>query len=53
MFGGISLRVIVDAFGGDDAPLAVLQGCELALKEYDGVEITLVGRYSYYEKSGF
>lgn len=43
MFGGISLRVIVDAFGGDDAPLAVLQGCELALKEYDGVEITLVG----------
>lgn len=43
MFGGISLRVIVDAFGGDDAPLAVLQGCELALKEYDGVELTLVG----------
>ena len=37
------MRVIVDAFGGDDAPLAVLQGCELALKEYDGVEITLVG----------
>lgn len=37
------MRVIVDAFGGDDAPLAVLQGCELALKEYDGVELTLVG----------
>lgn len=36
-------RIIVDAMGGDNAPLAVLQGAALAEKEY-GVELTLVGR---------
>lgn len=36
------MRIIVDGFGGDNAPLAVIQGCELAMKEYD-VEITLTG----------
>lgn len=34
------MRIIVDGFGGDNAPLAVLQGCDLAIKEY-GVEITI------------
>lgn len=36
------MRIIVDGFGGDNAPLAVLQGCALAIKEY-GVDITITG----------
>lgn len=36
------MRIIVDGFGGDNAPLAVLQGCELAVKEY-GVDIVVTG----------
>ncbi len=36
------MRIIVDGFGGDNAPLAVLQGCALARKEY-GVDITVTG----------
>ena len=36
------MKIIVDAFGGDHAPLAILQGAELAVKEY-GVEILLAG----------
>ena len=36
------MRIVVDGFGGDNAPLAVLQGCEMAVKEY-GVEIIVTG----------
>lgn len=36
------MRMIVDAFGGDHAPLEVLKGCALAKEEY-GVDITLCG----------
>lgn len=36
------MRIIVDGFGGDNAPLAVLEGCVAAIKEY-GVEITITG----------
>ena len=36
------MRIIVDGFGGDNAPLAVLQGCEMAVKEYD-VELIVTG----------
>ena len=36
------MRIIVDAFGGDNAPLAILQGCEMAVREY-GVDILAVG----------
>ena len=35
-------KIIVDAFGGDNAPLSVIQGCADAIKEY-GVEIILCG----------
>jgi phosphate acyltransferase len=38
----IYMRIIVDAFGGDNAPLEVLRGCELAVKEL-GVRIRLTG----------
>lgn len=36
------MRIIVDGFGGDNSPLAVLQGCEAAIKEYN-VDITITG----------
>ena len=36
------MKLIVDAFGGDNAPLEIIKGCELAVKEY-GYEIVLVG----------
>ena len=36
------MKIIVDAFGGDNAPLAVLEGAALAVKEY-GVEVLLAG----------
>ncbi len=36
------MKIIVDAFGGDNAPLSVLQGAELAVKEY-GVTVMLAG----------
>ncbi len=36
------MRIIVDAFGGDNAPLAVLEGASAAVKEY-GVTVVLAG----------
>ena len=36
------MKIIVDAFGGDNAPLEILKGCELAVKEKD-IEIVLSG----------
>ena len=36
------MKIIVDAFGGDNAPLEVLKGCERAVNEL-GVEIILTG----------
>ncbi len=39
----LAVNVIVDAFGGDNAPLEVIKGCERAVREL-GVKITLTGR---------
>ncbi len=36
------MKIIVDAFGGDNAPLEILKGCEMAVKE-SGHEIVLAG----------
>lgn len=36
------MKLIVDAFGGDNAPLEIIKGCESAVEEY-GYEIVLVG----------
>ena len=36
------MKIIVDAFGGDNAPLEILKGSALAVEEL-GVEILLVG----------
>lgn len=37
------MRIIVDAFGGDNAPLEVLKGCEMAVKEYGDLQVLLTG----------
>ncbi len=37
------MRIIVDAFGGDNAPLEIIKGSLDAVKEY-GVDVTLVGK---------
>ncbi len=36
------MKIIVDAFGGDNAPLEILKGCAAAVSEYDA-NIILVG----------
>lgn len=43
------MNIIVDAHGGDNAPLSVLKGVELALKEFDDISITLAGNRSELE----
>ncbi len=37
------MRIIVDAFGGDNAPLSVIEGAAMAKKEYSA-DIVLVGK---------
>lgn len=37
------MKIVVDGYGGDNAPLSVLQGCALAVEEYDDVEIIVTG----------
>ena len=46
----MDMKIIADAFGGDNAPLAVLQGCELAVKEKDGKLWFFVLNYSAKEQ---
>lgn len=36
------MKIIVDAFGGDNAPLEIIKGCASAVSEY-GLDIVLVG----------
>ena len=37
------MRIIIDAFGGDNAPLEIIKGAAMGVAEY-GVDVTLVGR---------
>ncbi len=39
------MKIIVDAFGGDNAPLEIIKGCALAVEEF-GIEIILTGKES-------
>ena len=43
------MRVIVDAFGGDNAPLEVIKGCARAVSEL-GVDVVLTGSRNKIEK---
>ncbi len=38
------MRIIVDAFGGDNAPLAIIKGCAAAKAEHDNLELILTGK---------
>ncbi len=44
------MRIIVDAMGGDNAPLEIIKGCEEARQEY-GLDIILVGSENIVKKS--
>ena len=44
------MKVLVDAFGGDNAPLEIIKGCILCLEKYDDLEIGLVGNKNIIEK---
>lgn len=37
------MRIIIDAFGGDNAPVEIIKGAAMALNEFDELEITLTG----------
>ena len=37
------MKIIVDAFGGDNAPVEILKGCALALEEFSDLSIMLTG----------
>lgn len=43
------MRVVIDAFGGDNAPLEIVKGASLASNEY-GCEITLTGNKKEIER---
>lgn len=45
----MNMRVIVDAFGGDNAPLEVIKGCARAVSEL-GVNVVLTGSRNKIEK---
>lgn len=44
------MKIIVDGFGGDNAPLEVLKGCRLAADEYN-VQIALTGKTEILKKT--
>lgn len=37
------MKIIVDAFGGDNAPLEIIKGCAMAVEKFDDVDIILTG----------
>ena len=44
------MKVLVDAFGGDNAPLEIIKGCILCLKQYEGLSIGLLGNRELIEQ---
>ncbi|MBO4262192.1 MAG: phosphate acyltransferase PlsX [Clostridia bacterium] len=40
------MKIIIDAYGGDNAPEAIIKGCVSALAERSGFDIVLVGKES-------
>ena len=37
------MKIVVDAFGGDNAPLEIIEGCVLAINKHKDLEIILTG----------
>lgn len=44
------MKIIVDAFGGDNAPLEIIKGCCMAIDEYD-IDIILTGEENVIKKT--
>ena len=38
------MRIVVDAHGGDNAPLEIIKGCCMAVSEFAELSVLLVGR---------
>ena len=45
------MKIIVDAFGGDNAPVEILKGCANSLCEHDDLEIVVTGPKDQIEKA--
>jgi glycerol-3-phosphate acyltransferase PlsX len=46
------MKILIDAMGGDNAPLCMLQGAQDAMQEFgDGMEITLLGNAEAIQKA--
>lgn len=45
------MKVLVDAFGGDNAPGEIIKGCAICLDKYEDLEIVLVGNEEIIEKT--
>ena len=46
-----NMKVIVDAFGGDNAPLEIIKGCSICKEKYENLDIVLVGNRQIMEKT--
>lgn len=44
------MKILVDAFGGDNAPLEIIKGCILSLKENPDTDVAMVGSKTEIEK---
>ena len=44
------MKILVDAFGGDNAPLEIIKGCILSRQENPDVEVAMVGSRELIEK---
>lgn len=40
---GVSVKIAIDAFGGDNAPSAVIGGCAAALEKFDDISLIITG----------
>lgn len=45
------MKILIDAFGGDNAPLEIIKGCAICLTKYEGVELALVGNEEIIKKT--
>ncbi len=45
------MKILIDAFGGDNAPLEIMKGCVLCKDKYEGVKLALVGNKEIMEKT--
>ena len=44
------MKILIDAFGGDNAPLEIIKGCLLSAEKYNDVSLALVGNEELLKK---